>query len=101
MLDPFTEQTGITVEVEIFSDVREIFNKLVVGGTGIHALTDGSYHSRFFLEEDLLQPVDLANIPNWEHIIPAFQEADGIAKDGEVYGVPFIFGTDSISFDPA
>jgi spermidine/putrescine-binding protein len=98
MLDPFSAETGIAVEVEVFSDVREIFNKLVVGGTGIHALTDGSYHSRFFLEEDLLQPVDVSNIPNWENIIPAFKEADGITKDGEIYGVPFIFGTDSVAY---
>lgn len=98
MLDPFTEQTGIKVELEIFSDVREMFNKLVVGGTGIAGLLDGSYHSQFTLEEGLAQPVDLSNIPNWDQIVSIFQGVEGTAMDGEIYGVPFVFGTDSIAY---
>jgi spermidine/putrescine-binding protein len=98
MLDPFTEQTGIEVELEIFSDVREMFNKLVVGGTGIAGLLDGSYHSQFTLEEGLAQPVDLSNVPNWDQIVSIFQGVEGTAMDGEIYGVPFVFGTDSIAY---
>lgn len=98
MLQPFTTEHGIDVETELFSDVLELFPKLTTGGTQITGLVDGSYHSELTYEAGLLQPLDLANIPNYDNVIPAFQAAQGAVFDGQVYGVPIAWGTDSIAY---
>lgn len=98
MLDPFIEQSGIDVQPELFSDVLELFPKLTTGGTKIAGLVDGSYHSELTYEAGLLQPLDVANIPNYDNVIPAFRDAQGAVFDGQVYGVPVAWGTDSIAY---
>lgn len=100
MIDPFTEETGIKVNLELFSDVTEIASKLKTGGTGITGFVDGSYHAVESYEAGLLQPIDLANVPNYKkNVLPTFQDAKAHQFDGKVYGIPMDWGTDSIAYN--
>lgn len=100
MIDPFTAETGIKVDLELFSDVTEIASKLKTGGTGITGFVDGSYHAVESYEAGVLQPIDLANVPNYEkNVLPTFRDAKAHQFDGTVYGIPMDWGTDSMAYN--
>lgn len=44
-------------------------------------------------------PVDLNNIPNYQHLIPALQKAEYITEEGEVYGVPYIYAEYGLAYN--
>ncbi|MBK5232152.1 MAG: extracellular solute-binding protein [Thermoleophilia bacterium] len=100
MIDPFTQESGIKVELELFSDVTEIASKLKTGGTGISGFVDGSYHAVDSYDAGVLQPIDLANVPNYEkYVLPTFRNAKAHQFDGKVYGIPMDWGTDSVAYN--
>ncbi len=98
MLQPFTDETGIDVELALFSDPAEVVTKIQAGGAGVHILLDGSYHVEISYTAGVLKPLNIDNVPNWKHVIPAFRNADGLFFDGQQYGVPIIWGTDSLVY---
>lgn len=98
MLQPFTEATGIEVEAALFSDPAELVTKLKSGGAGVHMMIDGSYHVDITHQAGVLQPLDPGAIPNLDAVIPAFRDAEGLAFDGQTYGAPLLWGTDSIVY---
>lgn len=52
-----------------------------------------------FIEQKLVLPINLANVPNYQHIIPALKKADYITKDGLVYGVPIVYGHYGLAYN--
>ncbi len=100
MIDPFVKETGTEVNLELFSDVTEIASKLRTGGTGITGFVDGSYHAADSFDAGVLQPIDLANVPNYEkNVLEVFRKGTGHIFDGKVYGIPMDWGTDSIAYN--
>lgn len=97
-IQPFTDKTGIEVNTELFSDPAEVVTKLAAGGAGVHILLDGSYHVEISREEGVLKPLNPKNVPNLEHALPGLRDADGLIFDGQRYGVPVIWGTDSVVY---
>jgi spermidine/putrescine transport system substrate-binding protein len=97
-LEPFTSASGIDVKIEYFADPAEVVTKVQAGGAGVDILLDGSYHVEISYAAGVLSPLDIGNIPNWDHVVAAFKGADGLFFDGKQYGVPFAWGTDSIAY---
>jgi spermidine/putrescine-binding protein len=52
-----------------------------------------------FIEQKLVLPINLRNVPNYQHIIPALKKADYITKDGLVYGVPIVYGHYGLAYN--
>jgi len=98
MLQPFTEATGIEVDTALFSDPAELVTKLTAGGAGVDMMIDGSYHVDITHRAGVIQPLDRSAIPNLDAVIPAFRNAEGLSFDGQAYGVPLLWGTDSIVY---
>ena len=98
MLAPFTDASGIKVKTELFSDPAEVVTKLKAGGAGVHMLVDGSYHVNLSYADGVLQPIDVANVPNAAHVIEEFKDVEGLSFDGKVYGVPIVWGTNSMIY---
>jgi spermidine/putrescine-binding protein len=52
------------------------------------------------VEAGKLQPIDYAQIPNSKHLFAPFQDADYVkGKDGKIYGMPFVWGYDSLLYN--
>lgn len=98
MLQPFTDATGIDVDTALFSDPAELVTKLAAGGAGVDMMIDGSYHVDITHQAGVLQPIDPSAVPNLSAVIPAFKNAEGLSFDGETYGVPLLWGTDSMAY---
>lgn len=88
-----------------FGSQEEAFTKLQSGFSAdlAHPCTDGL---RKWVAADLLQPIDISKLRNWDSLMDEIKDVDGITQDGKVYMVPFewgntglIYRTDKISDD--
>ncbi len=88
-----------------FGSQEEAFTKLQSGFAAdlAHPCTDAV---RKWVAADLLKPLDTSRLSNWDKLLPAIKEVDGVVIDGTAYMMPFewgntglIYRTDLISAD--
>lgn len=88
-----------------FGSQEEAFTKLQSGFTAdlAHPCSDAV---RKWVAADLLVPLDTSRLDNWDAMLPAIKNVDGITIDGKTYMMPFewgntglIYRTDKISDD--
>ncbi len=87
----FEEATGIHVNYLTFDSNESMYTKLKTGGASYDVIIPSDYMIAKLIEEDMLEPLDFANIPNYEYIDEAFRNQ---AYDPEnLYSVPYTWGT--------
>jgi spermidine/putrescine transport system substrate-binding protein len=105
-LDEFTDQTGISVTYETYDSNDELQDRLIQaarprrGGrqpVTFDLIVPSDNFVRQFRADDLLQELDLDEIPNVDNLEPAFRDAD--FDPGNVYTVPWATGTTGIGYD--
>jgi spermidine/putrescine transport system substrate-binding protein len=91
--DAFTEATGAAVQVNVFGSNEEMLAKLQAGGSGWDVFVPTNYTITTYVGEDLIEPLELALIPNYDpaSFVPRFSDAGSV--DGTVYAVPKNWGT--------
>jgi spermidine/putrescine transport system substrate-binding protein len=92
-LDNFTKNTGVKINVAVFGSNEEMLAKLQAGSTGWDVFVPTNYTISTYKDLNLIQPLDLAKLPNYDQ---AAQEQRFIAEgiiDGKVYAVPKNWGT--------
>jgi spermidine/putrescine-binding protein len=97
---PFEEATGATVSTVYVGSVDEMFAKMQ-GSKGADfdvVAFDTSSFARY-IDGGLIQPLDMAKIPNASNIIPAFETVEPIMRGEDVYGVPFAWGSLPLVYD--
>jgi len=105
----FLEKYNITLNPLYVANNDEIFAKLKAGGGGRYDIVT-PYHGIIpsFIENDLLEPLDLELIPNYENSFEIFKNFDWNRSNGNIYAIPFTWGTtcmlynaDEITEEPA
>ena len=98
-LDNFTKNTGVKINVAVFGSNEEMLAKLQAGSTGWDVFVPTNYTISTYKDLDLVQPLDLAKLPNYDQ---ASQEqrftAEGVI-DGNVYAVPKDWGTTGFTYN--
>ncbi len=91
--DAFTEATGAYVQVNVFGSNEEMLAKLQAGGSGWDVFVPTNYTITTYVGEGLIEPLDLAMLPNYDAASydPRFAEAGTV--DGKLYAVPKNWGT--------
>lgn len=91
--DAFTEMTGAHVQVNVFGSNEEMLAKLQAGGSGWDVFVPTNYTITTYVGEDLIEPLDLTMIPNYDaaSFEPRFSDAGTV--NGTVYAVPKNWGT--------
>jgi spermidine/putrescine transport system substrate-binding protein len=100
-LDNFAKTMGARVSMSVFGSNEEMLAKLQAGGSGWDVLVPTNYTISTYVKLGLIEPLDLARIPNFDPA--AFQEkfmAQGTV-DGKVYAVPKNWGTTGMAYDSA
>jgi spermidine/putrescine transport system substrate-binding protein len=89
----FTKATGANVQVNVFGSNEEMLAKLQAGGSSWDVFVPTNYTITTYVGEDLIVPLDLSKIPNYD--VSAFDPrfADAGTVDGTVYAVPKDWGT--------
>jgi spermidine/putrescine transport system substrate-binding protein len=89
----FTAETGAHVQVNVFGSNEEMLAKLQAGGSGWDVFVPTNYTITTYVAEDLIEPLELAKIPNYDAAAfdPRFSDAGTV--NGTVYAVPKDWGT--------
>lgn len=98
-LDNFTKNTGVKINVTVFGSNEEMLAKMQAGSTGWDVFVPTNYAISTYKDLDLIQPLDLSKLPNYD---ASTQEqrftAEGII-DGKVYAVPKDWGTTGFGYN--
>ena len=91
--DAFAEQTGAAVQMNVFGSNEEMLAKLQAGGSGWDVFVPTNYTITTYVEQDLIEPLDLSKLPNYQAdaFDPRFSDAGTV--NGTVYAVPKNWGT--------
>ena len=63
-----------------------------------HHFKDERYN---YIQNKLILPLNLENIPNFKHVIPALQKAEYLYSDGKVYAAPVSQGPYGLAYNTA
>ena len=93
----FTELTGIKVNYTTYATNEELYAKLKSGGASYDIIIPSDYMISRMIKEDMLEPLDMDNIPNFKNIMDKFKDPE--YDPGSAYSVPYTWGTGGILYD--
>lgn len=99
--EAFTAATGAAVEVNVFGSNEEMLAKLQAGGSGWDVFEPTNYAVSTYVDEDLIQPLDLSRIPNYDPASFNERFAGPGTVNGKTYAVPKNWGTTGIAVNTA
>ena len=96
----FKERTGIEIVESFYDDNEAALAKLKAGATGYDLVVPTSYMVSIMSKSGLLEPLELASVPNLKNLAPAFQTLsydDPAQQDGKRYAVPYLWGNAGVA----
>lgn len=93
----FEKLTGIKVNYTNFATNEELYAKLKGGGAAYDVIIPSDYMISKMIDEEMIQPLDFDNIPNFEYIMENFRNQDYDPENA--YSVPYTWGTVGIIYD--
>lgn len=97
ILQGFTAETGIPVELRYYYTTEEVYQRLLEGEPCDLAIISNEQVPALIQAERLL-PLDLTRVPNFRYIAPAFR--DLVIDPGNRYSVPYSWGTTGLVYRP-
>lgn len=97
VLKDFEKETGIKVIYELYTQNEDMYMKLKEGGSSYDIIFPSDYMIERLIEEDMIQKINLSNIPNIKNIGEQYlnMEYDPEQK----YSVPYFWGTLGILYN--
>ena len=87
----FEEETGIKVNYLTFDSNESMYTKLKTGGTTYDVIIPSDYMISKLIEENMLEPLNFDNIPNYQYIDESFRNQS--YDPANTYSVPYTWGT--------
>lgn len=98
VLDDFEEKyPDIDVKYETFPTNEDMYTKLKAGGVSYDVAFPSEYMITKMINEDMLEKLDLSNIPNFQYIDSKFKGLDYDPKNE--YSIPYMWGTVGILYN--
>ncbi|MFO1037863.1 MAG: extracellular solute-binding protein [Geminicoccaceae bacterium] len=99
-VEAFEKATGASLSLTYAGSVDEMFAKMQgSGGADFDVLAFDTGSFKRYVEQKLIQPLDVGKLPNRKNLAPAFQNVKEIVFDGAVMGVPFAWGSLPLVYD--
>ncbi len=86
----FEEKYGIEVVYETYDNNEVMYSKLKGGGVSYDVVIPSDYMIERMIAEDMLQPIDFSNIPNYKYIPEKYKNLAHDPKNE--YSVPYTVG---------
>lgn len=97
VLKQFEEETKIKIVYDTYDRNEDMYIKLKNGGTAYDVCVPSDYMIEKMLKEDMLEEIDLANVPNYKYIM---EQSKGLPFDPDnKYSVPYLWGTIGIVYN--
>ncbi len=92
----------VKVTYSTFSSNEDMYAKLSAGAVSYDVIVPSDYMVERLIKEDMLAPLDYANIPNIKNIVPEFYGPDAefdYYDKGNLYSVPYFYGMIGIIYN--
>ena len=99
--DKFTAETGVKIEVAVFASNEEMIAKMQAGATGWDVVVPTNYTISDYVKLGLIEPLDLAKLPNFVESAHDQRFIHEGSVDGKVYAVPKDWGTTGLYVNTA
>lgn len=90
IFEDFEAQTGIRVNYQTYDSNEALYGKLAGGATGYDVIIPSDYMIGQMIEEDMLEPLNFDNIPNFADIDPNLLNPEYDPEN--LYSVPYMTG---------
>ena len=90
VLEDFTAQTGIKVNYQMYDSNETMYSKLAGGGAEYDVIIPSDYMIARLIEEDMLEPLNFDNIPNFSDVDPELKNPEYDPEN--LYSVPYMWG---------
>jgi spermidine/putrescine transport system permease protein len=97
VIDKFEATYGIKVNYSTFSSNEEMLAKLMAGGSQYDLVVASDYMVEILTKQDLLQEVDIKNIPNFKNLDESVLNLS--FDPGNKYSLPYMWGDACIAVD--
>lgn len=97
VIENFEKEYGINVIYDTFATNEDMYVKLKSGGSDYDVVFPSDYMITRMINENMLQKIDLQNVPNYKYIDDKFKN---LAYDpNNEYSVPYMWGTVGIIYN--
>lgn len=97
LVTAFEEQFNCRVVIDTFDSNEAMYAKLKAGAKGYDLLVPTSYMAEVLFDEKMIQPLDLAKIPNAQYIDKKYLAEKAFDKTMQ-YSVPYMIGSTGIAY---
>ena len=98
VLDAFTANTGVAINVAVYGSTEEMEAKIRAGNSGIDVVVPSNYAIEGWVADNLIEPIDYAKLPDfvkgdWNALF-----MDQAFDKGNTHSIPKNWGTTGIAF---
>ncbi len=97
LIQKFEEQTGIRVTITEYDSNDTALARVRRGGHGFDIVVPSNSYLHFWIDQDLLMPLDRAVVRGLDNIDPRWRDVD--FDPGRRYSVPWLWGTTGVIVD--
>jgi spermidine/putrescine transport system substrate-binding protein len=95
LIEKFESETGIDVTITDYDSNDTALAKVQAGGHGFDLVVPSASYIPIWIEEGLIQELDLSRLPNHANIAPEWMDVDW--DPGRRFSVPWQWGTTAVS----
>ncbi len=99
VIEQFEEETGIKVTYDMFETNEEMYPIIEAGAVMYDVVCPSDYMIQKMVENDMVQELNLENIPNLEYIDETYLEKSQSFDPLNKYSVPYTWGTVGIIYN--
>jgi spermidine/putrescine transport system substrate-binding protein len=98
----FEKEFGVKVIYDTYASNEELLAKIKAGALGYDVIFPSDYMVKTMINLDLLAPLNMKNIPNFEYISEKFKNPPyDIGLPAKRYAIPYLWGTTGIGYNSA
>ncbi|MBX6324130.1 MAG: extracellular solute-binding protein [Rhodospirillaceae bacterium] len=98
-IELFTQRTGVKVVHDYFTSEQEMLTKLRTSPGVYDVVLINSSFTPQAVSEGLIQPIDTSKITNFKDLNPQLRDAAVFHKDGNTYGISWVWGVTSVAYN--
>jgi len=93
----FEKEYGVRVVYDTFSTNEDMYTKIKSGGSNYDVAFPSDYMIKRMIDEDMLEKINLDNIPNYKYIDQRFKNLEH--DPNNEYSIPYMWGTVGILYN--
>jgi spermidine/putrescine transport system substrate-binding protein len=98
-LAEFEAMTGVKVVHDYLTSFPEMFTKMRTNPGYYDIVVINSAYTLQAADEGLIEPIDTGRLANYGDLFPELRDTPLFNRDGKTYGVPWVWGATSASYD--